>query len=113
MRDSGSNLELFPRKDEFRIVALTNRDVQRKTDNLLQFKEIVLESEPMYQGIDQWLYRRVLPALGTPHRLALLGYESDRPAVSAVLKVGTKSKFCHVRVKDRHHDKHLGELFFT
>lgn len=112
-RMSAQNLELFPKKGDFRIVSLTEDDVQRRSDHLRKFQDLVLESEPMYPGIGEWLTTKVLAGLSSPGRVALLGYESGEPVVSAVVKVGARSKFCHLRIKKAHQDVHLGEVFFA
>lgn len=107
------NLELFPQKGDFRVVSLTGEDVRQRTDDFESFRGLVLESEPMYPGITQWLSKKVFTGLSSPDRIALVAYESGEPAVSAVLKVGGRSKFCHLKVKKVHRDVHLGELFFA
>lgn len=107
------NLELFPRQDDFRIVTLDSDDVSARTDQLQAFSRLVLDSEDMYPGIQTWLRDKVLPELAHPGRVAFLAYEGDRPAVSAVLKLGEDAKICHLNVKNAYQDEHLGELFFV
>lgn len=107
------NLELFPRKDDFRIVSIGEEDVRKQSDHFNSFRRLVLESEAMYPKIGSWLSEKVFPELPSNGRAAWVGYESGRPAVTAVLKTGSRSKFCHLRVSESIQDLHLGELFFT
>ncbi len=107
------NRELFPLKDDFRIVSLGEDDVRKQSDHFNSFRRLVLESEEMYPKIGSWLTEKVFPELPSSTRTAWVGYESGRPAVTAVLKTGSRSKFCHLRVSESIQDLHLGELFFT
>jgi len=67
----------------------------------------------MYPGIRHWVDHRVVPGLRTPERAAYVGYLNEKPVVSAVLKRGERSKFCHLRIPTDLQDSHLGELFFS
>jgi predicted transcriptional regulator len=104
---------LFPLRGDFRIVRLRETDVLRESDELKTFSELVLDNSPMYPGIRNWLGAKVLPALNSSERVAYVGYEGNRPIVSAVLKRGQSAKFCHLRIAEDFRDLDLGQIFFT
>jgi predicted transcriptional regulator len=108
-----NNLDLFPKRTDFRVVAIRDHDFKAQTDDYAAFRRLVLESEAMYPHISTWLSSRVVPELTSGTRLALVAYESDKPVASVVLKLGESSKFCHVRVTNLYQDLRLGELFFA
>jgi len=100
-------------KNDFRIARIDSADAIRKTDALKAFRELVLRNEGMYPGIAKWLDGKVLPGLKSNERIGFVGYLNGAPSVSAVVKRGTRSKICHLRVGDDLQDSHLGELFFS
>jgi predicted transcriptional regulator len=105
--------DLFCQKGNFRVVRLSEVDALAGTDNLKRLRELVLENEPMYPNIQKWFDQKVVQGLKTSERVGYIGYLDDRPAVSAVVKRGEASKFCHLRIKDELQDIHLGEAFFA
>lgn len=98
---------------DLRIVRLTEADSKKETDYIQTFKELILSNEEMYPGIDKWLANRVLPGIKTLERTAYVGYIGDNPTVSAVVKKGGHSKFCHLKIHDDIQNNHLGEIFFA
>ncbi len=106
------NLPLFP-KDDFKIVRLDRADVEGRSDLLQAFENLVLSSESMYPDIRLWLSNKVRPDIGSPARAAFVAYEGERPAASAVLKLGAYAKICHLHVRSAWRNQHLGEVFFT
>lgn len=108
---TGNLFELV--KKDFRIVRISDADVKRSSDYALDLHRLVLECEERYPQIDRWLTNKVLPQLRTPQREAFVGYQDGEAVVSAVLKRGEKSKFCHLRVTEGLRDSHLGEMFFA
>src|SRR5258708_35372484 len=103
----------FPIGDRFRFVELGNVDAQRSTDNLKVLKELIVANQNMYPNIDRWFAEKVVPGLRSSERIAYVAFEDERPIASAVLKVGDKSKFCHLRVHQDFQDMDLGQMFFT
>src|SRR6267142_6017042 len=103
---------LFDKKD-FRIVRLGGTDAKGLTDHFATFRQLVLENEPAYPGIDRWFKDKVVPGLRSSERVALVGYLKETPVVSAVVKRGDDSKFCHLRIHDDVQDANLGEVFFA
>lgn len=100
-------------KKDLRIVRLTEADSKKETDHIRTFKELILSNEEMYPGIDKWLVNKVLPGIKTLERTAYVGYMGDNPTVSAVVKKGGHSKFCHLKIHDEIQDNNLGEVFFA
>jgi len=100
-------------KMNFRVVRLTRRDASAETDDLRNFRRLVLSCEELYPGIDRWLQDKVLPGLGTPNRAAFVGYLDENPVISAVVKPGKESKFCHLKISDDLQNLNLGEVFMS
>jgi predicted transcriptional regulator len=105
--------DLFSLKGNFQVVRLSEADAQAGTDHLKKLRELVLENEPMYPNIEEWFDEKVMPGLKVSERIGYVGYLDEKPAVSAVVKRGEDSKFCHLRIKDELQDIHLGEAFFA
>jgi predicted transcriptional regulator len=104
---------LFSPKGNFHVVRLSEADARAGTDNLKKFRELVLENEPMYPNIQKWFDHKVVPGLKASERVGYVGYLDEKPAVSAVVKRGEASKFCHLRIREELQDIHLGEAFFA
>jgi predicted transcriptional regulator/N-acetylglutamate synthase-like GNAT family acetyltransferase len=105
--------QLFSTKGHFDIVRLRAADARGLSDHMRDFNQLILENEPMYPGIDRWLGDKVLPGIISCERVAYVGYVDGLPAVSAVVKRGEASKFCHLKIREDMQDKHLGEAFFS
>ena len=104
---------LFPMSGNFRIVRLRETDAFGKSDHLKTFTELVEANETMYPGIHNWLKSKVLPGLKSSQRVAYVGYEGEKPIVSAVVKLGGNAKFCHLRIYEDFQDLDLGQVFFS
>jgi len=100
-------------KDDIKIVKFDSENLNTKVDNLNDFKELILRNEDMYPNIDKWYKNKVVPGLKTSERVAFVAYQNEIPVVSAVVKNGSNSKFCHLRIEDGLQNVHLGELFFS
>jgi predicted transcriptional regulator len=107
------NHSLFPLATRFRIVEIGSVDAKRITDNLQALKSLIVASEDMYPSIERWFEAKVLAGLKTSERVAYVGYEAGKPIASAVLKLGARSKFCHLRIREGFQDLDLGQMFFT
>jgi len=105
--------ELFPRKGNFKVVRLCEADARGFTDHLRDFRELVLENEQMYPNIEEWFDHKVIPGMKSCQRVGYIGYLDEKPAVSAVMKRGKFTKFCHLRVREDLRDIHIGEAFFA
>lgn len=104
---------LFPLKGEIRIVELKEDAARMRSDHLKALSGFVSTSQPMYPDIERWLAEKVIPGLKSSERIAYVAYENEKPIASAILKLGNRSKFCHVRVHEDFQDRDLGQIFFT
>jgi predicted transcriptional regulator len=107
------NYSLFPLASRFRIAEVDGGDARRITDNLRTLKTLVVASAPMYPNIERWFESRVVPGLRASERIAYVAFEGEKPIASAVLKLGARSKFCHLRIHEDFQDLDLGQMFFT
>jgi predicted transcriptional regulator len=100
-------------KENVQLVRLAAGDARCKTDHLRAFEHLILANESMYPQIERWYSQKVLPGIRSEERIAFVGYLDENPIVSALIKKGARSKFCHLRL---HHDLHqvnLGEVIFS
>jgi predicted transcriptional regulator len=67
----------------------------------------------MYPNILRWFDAKVVPGLRSSERVAWVAYEGEEAIASAILKLGRKSKFCHLRIHQDFRDIDLGRMFFT
>jgi predicted transcriptional regulator len=104
---------LFPAISRFHMDVLGRADAQRWTDNLIILRELILSNQGMYPNIDQWFAKKVVPGLRSSERIAYIAYENEKPIATAILKLGDKSKFCHLRIQQDFQDMDLGQMFFV
>ena len=105
--------ELFAKRADFRFVELGRSDAQKRTDNFKVLRELIVSSQNMYPTIERWFDTKVVTGIKSSERVAWVAYEGEKAIASAVLKLGEKSKFCHLRVHQDFHDLDLGQMFFT
>jgi len=105
--------ELFPKTANFRVVRLSQEDADMFSDHFRNLKNLILENEPMYPNIGEWFDQKVISGVKSGQRAAYVGYVDEKPAVSAIVKKGEATKFCHLRIKENLQDIHLGEAFFA
>lgn len=110
-------VELFENNDKLlnsvKIVRLTDNEARVQNDHLCNFRNLVMKSEEMYPKIDRWLTTKVIPGLLSKERVAYVGYLDEEPAISAVVKKGAVSKFCHLKINPNLQSNRLGEVFFS
>lgn len=111
MTESQTNLR-FPR-ETFRLVRIEKNDVQLRSDNLLAFRQQILQNEESYPGIAKWLDQKVLGGLKSGERIGFVGLLNERPVAAAIIKRGVTSKFCHLKIEPDARSKRLGDLFFV
>ena len=104
---------LFSLTNPFRIVELNSDHAKKWTDDIGVLKNLIAENEPMYPNIRTWFTEKVIAGLKSSERLAYVAYEGDNPIASAVLKLGKRAKFCHLRIHQDFQDMDLGQMFFT
>ena len=97
----------------FRIVELVGKDARGRTDHFNILKKLIAENEEKYPGIDKWFAEKVIPGLVSAQRIGYVALDGEKPVGTAVLKIGERSKFCHLKINEEYQDKDLGQLFFT
>src|SRR3984885_11277542 len=106
-------MDLFTSEANLEIVKINRGDVILNSDTLKLFKISILKHEEMYPKISLWLKNKVLPGIENGERIAYLGLYNGEPVVTAVVKIGSSSKFCHLHIEKKFQDKSIGELFFA
>jgi predicted transcriptional regulator len=104
---------LFARTGDFRLTKIREAEAKKATDDYRILRHLITENQPMYPNIDRWFDQKVLPGLKSNERIAWVAYEGDSAIASAVLKLGRKSKFCHLRIQQDFQDLNLGRMFFS
>ena len=104
---------LFPLKGEFCIKELKGSDALLFSDHLTALRNLIVANEKMYPNIAKWFDSKVVPGIKSSNRVAYVAYEENEPIASAVLKIGDRSKFCHLRIKEDLQDLSLGDIFFA
>ena len=99
-------------KRELNIVRLSALDAKYNSDLLKAFENRIVESEEMYPNIKEWFQQRVVPGIKSSQRTAFIGFEGENPVITAVVKKGTNSKFCHLHIGQDWQDLNLGNAFF-
>lgn len=107
------NHDLFPLAPRFRISEIGAEDARRETDDFRTLKSLIVDSGDMYPSIGRWFENKVRPGLKASERVAYVAYEGGDAIASAVLKLGARSKFCHLRIHQDFQDLDLGQMFFT
>jgi predicted transcriptional regulator len=104
---------LFSLTSNFRIVRLGESEARNWTDEMDTLQCLIEENEAMYPAIGRWFKEKVVPGLESRQRIAWVGYEGERAIASAVLKLGKRAKFCHLRIDQDCQDMDLGQMFFS
>ncbi len=104
---------LFPLTPNFRIVRLGKSEALEWSDEMGVLKKLINGNESMYPAIGRWFKEKVLPGLESGQRIAWIAYEGENAIASAVLKLGKRAKFCHLRIDQNYHDLDLGQMFFS
>ncbi len=105
--------DLFSTNYSLKIVRLNPSDVKLESDNFKLFKKIVSRHENMYPNIEKWLKNKVVPGIKSRERMGYLGFDSEKPIVSAVLKKGRFAKFCHLHIEEKYQNMGIGDIFFS
>jgi predicted transcriptional regulator len=88
-------------------------DARRNSYDQQILRKLLLENEAMYPAIGRWYEEKVLPGMKDRLRIAYVAFLDERPVASAVLKLGTHAKFCHLKIQQGFRDQDLGQMFFT
>jgi predicted transcriptional regulator len=109
-------LDLFNNNNKInnlKIAQVTKEDVIRETDKLNTIISLLEKHENMYPKIDKWIHKKVIPGIKTEERVAYIGFDNEVPFVSAIVKKGAHSKFCHLHIDNEFRNKNIGGLFFS
>jgi predicted transcriptional regulator/N-acetylglutamate synthase-like GNAT family acetyltransferase len=104
---------LFPLATNFRIVRLGKEEALKWTDDMGVLKSLIQANEDMYPDIRRWFNDRVVPGMKSERRIAWVAYEGEQAIASAILKLGQRSKFCHLKIHQNFQDMDLGQMFFS
>lgn len=107
------NLDLFSVESDLKIVKIKPEDAIRRTDRIKMLSDVISKHEVMYPNIEKWFRYKVLPGIKTEERIAYIGLRNEEPFVSAVVRRGEESKFCHLHIDEGFRNQHLGDLFFA
>jgi predicted transcriptional regulator/GNAT superfamily N-acetyltransferase len=80
---------------------------------LSSFGELVLESEDLYPGIDRWFDRKVLPGIKDGSRIAYIVFHHGKAIAESIVKFGSDTKICSMRVDPIYQGKGLGPFLFA
>ncbi len=108
-----SQLDLFEKIKELKIEKIDGYDAIANTDKIKRFLLHVSKHEDLYPDIVKWIHKKVIPGLKSNERVAYLGLIDEKPVVSAIIKIGEYSKFCHLHIEERYRDHKIGDLFFS
>ena len=100
-------------QDTFRLVRVGASDVRMRSDDFLALRDHILRSEDAYPHIARWFDSKVSNGLLSGERTGFVGLINERPVAAAVLKRGSVSKFCHLKIEESARSRTLGDLFFT
>jgi len=95
------------------VMQITGQDASRLTDVARTFCELVAENEEMYPDVRRWVKTRVITGIQDDSRAAFLALSGPRPVATAVVKRGSRAKFCHLRVAEEVREQNLGEALFV
>jgi len=96
-----------------RIQKVGGPDALRETDTLRVLCDRLRDHEHYYPAIKRWVSEKVVPDLKTGRRVGFVGFDADKPVLVAVLKHGSKSKFCHLSIESGFQGNRLGHLMFS
>lgn len=85
-------------------------DTKISPEKIKDFKQIILENEDIYPGIDVWFKKRVIPGIYNGTREAFLVYRDNKLVGASLIKKGKRIKICSLRVKPFIQKKKIGSL---
>jgi predicted transcriptional regulator len=104
---------LFAIESNLEIIRVTKDDVLKMTDRVKLLSKLISEHQSMYPDIKKWLNTKVFPGIKNEERVAYIGLNNQEPVVSAIVKRGDNSKFCHLHIQQDFQDQNIGDLFFA
>lgn len=77
-----------------------------------QHREVVLEAEDLYPGIDIWYDKTATPGIESGERVGYLVQKDNMPVGAAIAKRGENAKICTIRVRDEGVNEGIGSILF-
>jgi predicted transcriptional regulator len=105
------NLDLS--QDVLRLVRIGTDDARHRNDDFLSLRELVLRSDDSYPRIGRWFDSKVTDGLRSGGRMGFVALINERPVAAAILKRGSTTKFCHLKIDESARSRSLGDLLFT
>jgi len=104
---------MFAQNSDLTVLRLGREDVLKMTEKISTLSMQVSKHEGFYPNINDWLKKRVLPGIKNQTRVAYLGLNNGKPVASAILKLSSDAKICHLCIDHSQQNRHLGDLFFS
>jgi len=108
-----SQMDLFSKKYSMKIEKIYPSDVRVESDKYKLFYNLVKSHEDMYPDINKWLKYKAFKGILSGERVGYMGFSNEKPIVSAILKKGFKSKFCHLHIEKQYQNMGIGDIFFS
>jgi predicted transcriptional regulator len=99
--------------DNFKLVRIGPEDARVRNDDFLLLREQILQNEEAYPNIGRWFDAKVTSGLRTGERSGFVGLINEKAVAAAILRRGSVSKFCHLKISESVRSRSLGDLFFT
>ncbi len=100
-------------RPSFQLLRIRPDDAQGRTDTISVLTRELAKHEEHYPNIERWIDKKVIPGLRTGERVAYIGFKDDQAILVAILKLGQRSKFCHLSIKEGFRDGRYGTLLFS
>jgi predicted transcriptional regulator/ribosomal protein S18 acetylase RimI-like enzyme len=80
---------------------------------LSSFGDLVLGSEDLYPGIDKWFQKKVIPGIRDGKRIAFILFHEGKAIAQTILKFGSTTKMCSMRVDPAYQGRGIGPFLFA
>ncbi len=87
-------------------------DYQPLPEAFADLEVLIKENENLYPGIDKWYDRKIISGLKCKERRAYVIYNEDKPIGASIIRLGSDTKICSVRLTKDKQKKGLGYLIF-
>ena len=95
-----------------KIYKIDKNSLDWMTDIVNNHRELVIEAEDLYRGIERWYDIKAKPGIETGERVGYLITKDNIPAAAAIARQGEDAKICTVRVRDEAVNEGIGSLLF-
>lgn len=95
-----------------KIHRLEKDNIELKSELLKDHREVVLEAENLYRGIDRWYDKKAKPGIISGDRVGYLVSKDGIPIGAAIARQGEDAKICTVRVREEGVNEGVGSLLF-